>query len=384
MTEALVTPKIITWARKRSNLSIPLIARKIGVSAETFDSWEKGDTRPNLRQAQELARKTYIPLGYLFLSAPPVEKLPLPDFRKVSGPPQRPSPEFLDVLYDALRKQDWYREHQELEGAEPVSFVGKFRLNDPVENIASDIRSTIGINEGMRRKASNWEEFLADFIRCTEAKGVLVLRQGFVGNNTFRKLSVQEFRGFAIGDKVAPLIFVNDQDVKVAKIFTLAHELAHLWVGESGISNLDYTRRSIEQESNVDRFCDQIAAETLTPANDFRSYWGLQPSIEENINYLVRRYRVSRFVILRRAYDLNLINYDDYRTYYQIFWEDKKSPKKDDGGGSFDRMFLYRNSTTFTFALLGSATEGKVSYIEAARLLNVKMKSLMSIGNRLI
>ena len=252
MVDALVTPEIIEWARTRNNLSIELAASKVGVSEETFYSWEKKRARPTLRQAQELAHKLYIPLGYLYLSAPPVEKLPLPDFRRVIGSPKPPSPEFIDVLYDALRKQDWYREYQELEGAEPVSFVGKFSINDPVEAIASDIRDTIGINESMRRRARNWEYFLADFIHCTESKGILVLRQGIVGNNTIRKLNVQEFRGFAISDSIAPLVFINDQDVKVAKIFTLAHELAHLWIGESGISNLDYSKRSTEQESNLD------------------------------------------------------------------------------------------------------------------------------------
>jgi Zn-dependent peptidase ImmA (M78 family) len=169
----------------------------------------------------------------------------------------------------------------------------------------------------------------------------------------------------------------------VAKIFTLAHELAHLWIGKGGISSIDFTKRSTEQENIVDRFCNQIAAETLTPAAEFRSYWGLQPTIEKNIDLLVRRYRVSRFVVLRRAYDLDLITKEDYQTYYQKFLEDKKSPKKDDGG-MFDRLFLYRNSAVFTFALLGSAIEGKVSYMEAARLLNVKMKSLMGIEGRLL
>ncbi len=117
MVDALVTPKIIEWARRRINLSIELAASRVGVSAETFYSWEKNRARPTLRQAQELAHKMYIPLGYLYLSEPPVEKLPLPDFRKVSGSPEPPSPAFIDVLYDALRKQDWYREYQEFEEA---------------------------------------------------------------------------------------------------------------------------------------------------------------------------------------------------------------------------------------------------------------------------
>ena len=383
MVDALITPKIIEWARKRNNISIELAASKVGVSAETLYSWEKNWTRPNLRQAKEFARKMYIPLGYLYLSAPPIEKLPLPDFRKVSGSPKPPSPEFIDVLYDAMRKQDWYREYQELEGAEAASFVGKFSIDNPVEAIARDIRDTIGVNESMRQRAHNWEDFLADFIHCTESKGILVLRQGIVGNNTFRKLNVQEFRGFAISDNIAPLVFINDQDVKVAKIFTLAHEIAHIWIGKSGISNLDYSKRSTEQESTIDRFCDRIAAETLTPADDFRDYWGLQLTMEENINYLVRRYRVSRFVVLRRAYDLDLITYNDYLTNYRAFWEDKHSPKQKERP-NFDRLFLNRNSSAFTFALLGSTIGGRVSYIDAARLLNIKMKSLIGIRDRLL
>jgi Zn-dependent peptidase ImmA (M78 family) len=382
-TEAFITPELIEWARERRNYSIQELAIKINRDPQKVEAWEKGISRPTFDEAQELAEKLYIPFGYLYLSEPPVVRLPLPDLRTIKGRhPSLPSPNFLDVIYDALRKQDWYRESQESRNAEPISFVGKFTLNDTVQTIAHDIQNTLSIDEDMRKRANTWEEFLTDFIRQSEVRGILVLRQGIVGNNTHRKLNVNEFRGFAISDKVAPLVFINDQDFKVAKIFTLAHELAHLWIDKSGISNLDYRQKSSEQRNAIDGFCDQIAAEVLTPANDFKSIWGFQPSIEENIDHMVRRYRVSRFVALRRAYELDLITHSDYRLYYQRFWEDKKTPKSEKMG--FTTLFLNRNSKLFTLSLLNSVIEGRVGYAKAASLLNINVSSLVSIGKRLL
>ncbi|MCJ7514525.1 MAG: XRE family transcriptional regulator [Dehalococcoidia bacterium] len=382
-TDAYITPEIIEWARKRRNYSIHTLADRIQINPQKIEAWEKGDARPSFDEAQILAKKLYIPFGYLYLSKPPAESFPLPDLRTITKRDHiRPSPDFLDVLYDALRKQDWYRQNQESNGAESISFIGKFTLNDSPEIIAQDIRNTLEIDDNMRQRAANWELFLTDLIRQSETKGILVIRQGIVGNNNYRKLSVDEFRGFAISDKMAPLVFINDQDVKVAKIFTLAHELAHLWIDKSGISNLDYFRKSSEQKNAIDQFCDKVAAEVLTPASDFKSIWGFQPSIEENIDYMVRRYRVSRFVVLRRAYDLRLITYDDYLNYYQRFLEDKIIPKSTEMG--FTTLLLNRNSRLFTSTLLSSTTEGRVSYLKAARLLNIKVKALQNIRDRLL
>jgi Zn-dependent peptidase ImmA (M78 family)/DNA-binding XRE family transcriptional regulator len=382
-TEAFITPELVEWARERRKYSIQELADKINRDPQKVEAWEKGTSRPTFDEAQELAEKLYIPFGYLYLSEPPIEKFPLPDLRTIKGKfSSLPSPNFLDVIYDALRKQDWYRESQESRNAESVSFVGKFTLDDPVETIARDIQNTLSIDENMRKRADTWEEFLTDFIRQSEVNGILVLRQGIVGNNTHRKLNVNEFRGFAISDKMAPLVFINDQDFKVAKIFTLAHELAHIWIDKSGISNLDYYRKSSEQKNTIDQFCDKVAAEVLTPANDFKSIWGFQPSIEENIDHMVRRYRVSRFVVLRRAYELQLITHIDYREYYQKFLEDKRTKKSEKMG--FTTLLLNRNSKLFTLALLNSVLEGRVSYVKAAGLLNINVVSLEHIGKRLL
>jgi len=385
MAEALVTPQVIEWALQRYHLAIDTAAEKVNIKPDKLEAWKKGDERPTFRQAQRLAQKLHIPFGYLFLSAPPAEKLPLPDLRVVAGTqPHPPSPDFSDLLNDVLRKQQWYREYQESEGAQPIPFIGRFSLSSSPEIIAIDIRDTLGINDKMRQEFENWELFLRDFIQRAESAGVLVLRSGIVGNNTSRPLNVEEFRGFAISDDLAPVIFINGQDAKAAQIFTMAHELAHLWIGESGISNPDYRKRSSQQQHIIDRFCDQVAAETLVPKQDFLSHWQDSKTLNDNLQALAARYRVSEFVVLRRAYESEKIAADDYHSQYQELLADHKRRKSQKGGGNFYLNLLARNSNTLTIALLVATAEGRVSLLDTARLLNVRVKTLPVIQNELL
>ncbi|HMM61712.1 MAG TPA: ImmA/IrrE family metallo-endopeptidase, partial [Candidatus Rifleibacterium sp.] len=88
-----------------------------------------------------------------------------------------------------------------------------------------------------RGEAANWESFFNILVERSEQAGIIILRSGKVGNNTHRTLDVKEFRGFVIYDELAPFIFINGADAKAAQIFTLVHELAHVWLGASGVSN---------------------------------------------------------------------------------------------------------------------------------------------------
>ncbi len=385
MPEAFITPELVKWARERYHLSADVAAQKIHVPVTKFTAWEEGDERPTFRQAQNLAQTLKVPLGFLFLSTPPSEAIPLPDLRTVAGAPVRlPSPDFLDLVNDVLRKQQWYREHQESEGVQPVPFIGRFTLADTPETIAADITSTLAISDAMREESQNWEQFLQEFMRRAERAGVLVLRSGVVENNTHRKLDVDEFRGFAISDDFAPLVFVNGQDAKAAQIFTLAHELAHLWIGESGISNPDHLRRPSQQPNAIDRLCDQVAAETLIPNRQFQSWWRDDDAVENNLQALARRFRVSKFVVLRRAYENDKITFDDYRAYYEELIANVVRTRSTQSGGDFYRTLLARNSSTLTLTLLAASAEGQVSDRDAARLLNVKVKTVDEIRKRLL
>ncbi|MBI4203310.1 MAG: ImmA/IrrE family metallo-endopeptidase [Chloroflexi bacterium] len=376
--EAHITPLMLRWARERKGDTLQEAALKITVTPETLLAWEEGEAKPSFAKVRSLAQKLNVPFGYLFLEKPPEERLPLPDLRTVAGaPPRKPSPEFLDVLYDALRKQDWFREHLQAEGAEPITFIGRFNGDSP-RVVAADIRSTLGVTPQFRRSVATWEAFLTQLIDRAENARVLVLRSSYAGRNTRRSLDVKEFRGFAISDPIAPLIFINSADSKAAQIFTLAHELAHLWIGASGVSNPNYLERPQDQQHATDKHCDAIAAEVLVPQDDFVLAWNALTTVDQNINELARRYRVSTFVVLRRAYELERVDPSTYRQKYRELLAGVVSTKGE-GGGSFYNTFLVRNSRTFTTTLVLSAAEGRASAKEAATLLNVRLGTLSRV-----
>ncbi len=384
MVEAYITRTMLTWARERLNESRQLLAQKMHIKPAKLEAWEDGIALPSTRQAQELANKLRIPLGYLYLSTPPVEDLPLPDLRTMANAPiQKPSPDFLDVIYDAFRKQQWYREYLIGESVPKIEFIGKFNLTENPLKIAADIQATLGIDDELRRNSFTWEQFLTRLIRQAEAARVLVLRNGVVGNNTYRKLDIQEFRGFAICDDIAPLVFINGSDYKTAQIFTLVHELVHLWVGQSGISNPDYMLRPDQQSNQIDQLCDNVAAEVLVPRDMFVAKWDDLREIDYNLNQLAASFRVSSFVILRRGYTLDIISTSTFHSKYNELLT-KVKPKRADSGGDFHNLLRSRNSPTLTNTLITGVAEGTVSPPQAARLLNVRIGSLHNIESHIL
>lgn len=372
---------MLQWARERSFPDIVYAAEKLNVTVERLRAWEDEDevARPTFHQAQDLAKKLKIPFGYLYLSNPPDERLPLPDLRVRSGtPPRKPSPDFLEVLYDAFRKQDWYREYLTNERMGPLPFTNRFTINSPTKDIADDIRATLQLNDDFRRSVSDRDGFFRQFVRHAEDAGVLVMCSGIVGSNTHRSLDPDEFQGFAMSDAIAPLVFVNQNDFKSAQIFTLAHELAHIWMGISGVSSIEYFAKPAEQLHGWERKADAVAAETLVPADTFELRWNDLTNVDENLHRLSTYYRVSLFVILRRAYELNKISLEAFRAKYTELRA--KIHGKQKGGGGGYASILSRNSRTITTALVYSVVEGKASVKEASTLLNTRISKLQSLA----
>ena len=385
MSEALITPKVLSWARQRRDVHVGDLAAKLNVKPDAISAWEAGKLRPTFRQAKRLAQALYVPFGYLYLSEPPTEKLPLPDFRTFPGQtPLEPSPDLLDLLNDVLGKQQWLREYREAQGVEELPFVGRFTPTDSVVEVADDIREVINV-DGARQRAPNWEGFMRELTRNAELSGIMVMRSGVVGNNNHRPLDYEEFRGFSVSDQVAPLIFVNSQDFKVAQIFTLAHEMAHIWTGQGGISNPDYGLRLEQQDGSLEWFCNRVAAETLVPSEDFRSRWILDASsFESNLENLSKHYKVSTMVILRQARDQDFLPLETYRESYSRLVElSGKASSAGESSGNFHYTLTARNGNTFTTAVISSAAEGSLLSSEAADMLGVKVKTLPTIAEHL-
>ena len=372
---AYINKDMITWGRERQGLDVSAIATKLHVAEGAISDWESGDALPTFRQARGLASVLRIPFGYLYLTAVPELDLPLPDLRTVPGGGHAtPSPDLLDLLNDVLLKQRWYSDYLEAEGADLNPFVGKFTPDDPPEEIAADVQASLAVDDEMRQQSASWTEFLTQFARKVEAQRILVMRSGIVGNNVYRKLNVAEFRGFAISDVMAPVIFINARDAVAARIFTLAHELAHLWMGVSGISHSSFDRDSSQTPVDIESRCDSVAAEILMPEGDFKSRWQDQVPVDHNIQSLASYYRVSTLAILRQARERDVLDEATYRLFVQSEIS-KQNGVRGGTGGDFYNNLLARNGNLFTTTLLAAVLQRQVSYREAAQLLAARPRN---------
>lgn len=380
MTEARISPHLITWARERARLTSEEAAAAVKIKDQFLRSWENGETFPSFPQAQKLAHTFHVPFGFLFLSNPPDEELPLPDLRTTREAGSVPlDANSKDLLNSVLRKQQWYRTYLEENGAAQIAFLGRFDLKSDVAEVASDIRKVLSIDASLRRRASGWSHYLTMLAHGAGAIGILTLRSGIVGSNTRRKLAVDAFRGFAITDPLAPVVFINSSDSKAAQVFTFGHEMAHIWIGQAGISNLDPDHVTSTQGLEIEMVCNRIAAEVLMPSDEFWKDWRAAHIPEEELQELARRYWVSTAAILKRAWELNLISETSFFQLLRREQEKQVSAMGGSKGGSFAKNFQARNTERLIGAIVSSVLEGRTLYREASVLLDVKVETVRAL-----
>lgn len=386
MAEALITPDVLIWARERADYTIDMLSDKLHTKVEKLKAWENGELKPTFKQAQTLAQKLHIPFGYLFLTQPPQEELPLPDLRTIGDKePEKISPNFRDLLNDIKQKQEWYRDYAIESGEEPFEYLGKFTAQDGVEVVANSIRNALNVSPKERKRCSKRADYLKLLTRKIEALGVLVMRNSIVGSNTHRTLKVEEFRGFAISDSYAPLIFLNSSDAHNAKIFTLIHELAHLWIDKSGISSVELDEIHTNQ---TEIFCNAVSAEVLAPQESFLELWQASGDLENNIIVTANHFKVSTIVTARRAFDSGLIDKATFFDYYQQenerFEANRQSVRKErKAGGNYYDTARTRLGNRFSEAVVISTLEGKTLYRDAGELLNVNPSKLTAFAKNL-
>ena len=377
MMRVEVRPELLRWARERSGLDIPALTRRF----PHLDSWERGEAHPTLKQLEGFARATHTPVGYLFLPEPPVEHVPIPDFRTIGNERTgRPSPDLLDTIYLCQQRQEWYRNHARSMGEASLTLVGSVQVTGDVVRTAALIRTALGFDIEERRLMPTWTDALRRFLEQADALGVLVMVSGVVGSNNRRHLDPQEFRGFALSDHLAPLVFINGADTKAAQMFTLAHELAHIWLGQSAVSDAE---ASVVPEHDVERWCNQVAAELLVPLDVLREVYNRGADLSTETNRLARRFKVSTLVVLRRMHDAGGLTRQQLWNAYEAELERLRALPKG-SGGDFYLTLGARASKRFARALVVSTLEGQSSFTEAFRLLGFKkMATFRDLGNSL-
>lgn len=376
MSRVTVKPEILRWARERADRSVESLRGRF----PRYDRWERGEAAPTLKQLEAFAKATYVPVGYLFLPQPPEERIPIPDLRTVANRGiAHASPDLLDTIYLCQQRQAWYRDYARSMGDRTQGFVGSVRRNAPVEQVAERMRRALDFDLEMRRECSTWTEALRHFIEQADDLGILVMCSGVVGSNNNRKLDTEEFRGFALVDDYAPLVFINGADTKAGQMFTLAHELAHIWLGESALSDVTPASTPAQQ---IEVWCNRVAAEFLVPLEVLKQELPRQKPLAE-VPRLARRFKVSTLVILRRILDAKRI---DRATFEQAYDEEltRLRARAKGRGGDFYLTLGARASKRFARALVVSTMEGQSSFTEAFRLLGLrKMATFRDLGHSL-
>lgn len=378
MLRVEVKPELLRWAVERSRVD----ELELAVRFPQLEAWHRQERQPTLKQLETFSKATHTPLGFLLLPEPPVERLPIRDLRTVVRGPERPSADLLDTIYAMQRRQDWLREERLESEAGPLEFVGSARLGDDPAAVGREMRRMLGLDDGWAAAVATWQEAVSELRRRIEQLGVMAVVNGVVGNNTHRKLDVNEFRGFALTDPYAPVVFVNGADAKSAQMFTLAHELAHVWLGPEGegLSGFDGI---FPGDTRIEKFCDQAAAELLVPAAELKELWRTSKGSPDAFEQVARLFKVSQIVAGRRAMDVGLVDRKAFFAFYEAYTRRERQQQKAVGGGDFYNNQNTRVGPKFATSVIYAALEGRLTFREAYDLTGLRGGAFQEYARRL-
>jgi len=377
--KAFITPKVLKWARESARMSEETAAAKVSVSADKLSAWEEGTIQPTIRQAQSLAKAYKRPFALFFLPDIPRDFQPLQDFRKSGSKPLSTSSIF--IMREIQQKQAWIREVNDENGGSRLPFVGRFSIKDNPQKVAIDILATLELNPSAYKS----DNPIKEWIDAAETSGIFISRTSFIHSHL--KLDAEEIQGFAIADEFAPFVFLNSEDWNAPQLFTLVHELAHIWIAETGISNeVEPELKNKDKFHPVEIFCNQVAANALMPKEVIENLPTNTFQDAKIVFKVARQLGISSFAILVRAFHLNVINISTYQKLkkeadqaYATFLkheEEKRflqNAKENPGGPNYYLLQVNRNSRLFTQTVLDAFRGGLIGPTVASHLLNVQV-----------
>lgn len=361
--EVNVNNDMLIWAIARAGYDVPAFAEKF---PKILD-WLKGQKKPTVKQLEDFSKKVYLPFGYLFLPQPPQERVPIPFFRTNGNQADRISINLYDTILLLQQRQDWLKNYLQDNDFQRLPYVGKFRNSNDVNAIVADIRLTLQLPENWASQFRTWQEAQDHLVLHIEDKGIITIFNGIVENNTHRPILVDECRGFVLVDEYAPFMFVNNSDFKSAQMFTIVHELAHIWTGHS--AGFDF-RRLQPANDPIEILCDKVAAEFLVPEQEFNEVWNHSPN---NFTYASRYFKVSEIVIARRALDTGIITRPQFFDFYEEYSNREFAKKEKQGsGGDFYATTKKRISITFASHVNQAVKSGNLLFRDAYKLTGLK------------
>lgn len=386
---AYITPKVLKWARESARMSEETAAARVQVSVNKLIDWEEGTSQPTIRQAITLARAYKRPFALFFLPEIPRDFQPLQDFRRKGSKTLGTASIF--IIREIQQKQTWISEVHKENDEDRLPFVGRFSIKDKPEVVANDILKTLDINP-FRYKMDNP---IREWINKAESNGIFISRTSFIHSRL--KLDSEEIQGFAIADPYAPFIFINSEDWNAPQLFTLVHELAHIWIAETGISNdIEPKIKSQDKHHPIELFSNEVAANALIPHDLINNLKSDTFNSAKDVFSVSKNLGISSFAFLVRAFKLNLISQNVYKKLKQeadvefrkflIIEKEKWAKHKNrdkKGGPSYYLLQLNKNSRLFTQTVLDAFQGGVIEPTQASYLLNVKVNKFSKLEAQL-
>ncbi len=370
-----VNPTILNWLMQEAQQG------NVGSSIiDLIKEWISGEKEPTFSQIEKVSKKINIPFGYFFLEKPPLEKCKIVDFRTVDSISiHNPSRDLIDTVDLMSGIQEWMAEYNKENGASGYNFVGSIKTTDSVIPAAKTIREDLNLSLNWFEDFRNAREAFNSLRNTIADIGVIVMMNGIVGNNTHRTLNVSEFRAFALTDPYAPLIFINSRDADNGKLFSLLHELVHVWIGKDNFYNDVY---GVSQKvSKEEQFCNAVAAEILVPDSIFTDEWSNQTGSNEAIIYeLEKKFICSRFTLLIKAFNTRRIEKAEFNRLLNLFkgqFETMQNQKQGEisGGGDFYRTLATKWDRKVIQAMYSGVQSGRNQYRDVYRLTNTTGKT---------
>lgn len=384
--KADITPKILTWARESARMPLDIAASKTGNSIEILEEWESGVSQPTIKQAEKLAKIYKRPFALFFLPEIPKDFHPLQDFRKSDSIKLTTGSIF--IIREIQQKQAWLSDVLEENGEEKLPFIGKYTINDSPEKVAKDILSTLNINP------NNYTETnpIKEWVNKSELNGIYISRTSFIHSRL--TLDKNEVQGFAIADPYAPFVFVNSKDWAAPQLFTLIHEIAHLWISETGISNEIEFEQTNSKIHPVEIFSNEVAANILMPKELIFNLDSRTFDNSKEVFSTAKLLGVSSFALLYRAFNLAIIDVMKYNSLkiqatidFNAFLKreelKKEKQKKQKGGPNPYLLRLNKNSRLFTQFVLDGFKSGSVEPTQASFLLNTPINKFNKLESQL-
>jgi Zn-dependent peptidase ImmA (M78 family) len=374
---------MLAWCRKTSRYTVSVVARKMKVPEAKIVAWEDGSASPSFHQLTRLASLYKRPTCVFYLPSPPTDFTIMKDFRSLKGQAVEFSPKLALAIREAKERSIWLSGFLKASGAHSIDLIQRFTMRNKPENVGRSLRRLLDMTTAEQSACNDKEAAFRLWRKKCEEAGVCVFMVG--------RIEPSEMRGFAIVDNYAPVAAVNSRDIASAKIFTLLHEMAHLLIGEEGVSDAVFGSGRHAGNKKVEVFCNAVAAEALVPSKS------LLKSFEEfgNAHFvanmqMAKRYQVSEEVIARRLLDLGKVGkafYQQIRALsiaraQQAIQKKSEQPPKEIIIPQF-KLTKSRVGSRFAKAAVGAFHDGEIDGAELSRLLGMKLDHLRNLESSL-